>query len=84
MGFLASLVLAAAAADGNVAEGAATGPVSLAGLAEVARLREAVVIVVAELCVCRIAARALERRRAGVLLRGSRAMIESGNHGAQN
>jgi hypothetical protein len=50
--------LARAAADGDVAEGSALGPVSPAGLAEVARLRRVVVVVVAELGVPRLAPRA--------------------------
>ncbi|KAG0452199.1 hypothetical protein HPP92_026076 [Vanilla planifolia] len=50
--------LQAAAADGDVAEGAAFGPVAAAALAEVAGLCEAVVVVVAELGVRRVAARA--------------------------
>lgn len=40
---------AAAATDGDVAEGAAVGPVTAAGLTEVTGLREVVVVVVAEL-----------------------------------
>lgn len=51
-----ALVLAAAAADGDVAEGAAFGPVAAARLAEMARLREVVVVVVAKFCVGGIAA----------------------------
>ena len=58
---LVALVSAACAADGDVAEGAASGPVALAGFAEVARLREAVVVVVAEFGVGGIAAGAVER-----------------------
>ena len=50
--------LAASAADGDVTEGAAFGPVAAARLAEVARLGEAVVVVVTELGIPRIAARA--------------------------
>lgn len=50
---LGALGLAAAAADGDVAEDAALGPVAAAGLAEVARLGE---VVVTELGVGRIAA----------------------------
>jgi len=42
-------VLAAATADGDVAECAAMGPVPATGLAEVARLGVVVVVVVAEL-----------------------------------
>jgi len=60
------LGLPAAAADGDVTEGAAFGPVAAAGLAEVAGLAQAVVVVVAELCVGRVAPRALE----GLLLVG--------------
>jgi len=61
-------VLAAASADGDVAEGAAVGPVAAAGLAEVARLGVVVVVVVAELGVGGVAPRAgevllLDRRR---------------------
>lgn len=53
-------VLSAAAADGYVAEGAAVSPVPTAGLAEVARLGEVVVVVVAELGVWGIASGAFE------------------------
>ncbi|RZR87348.1 hypothetical protein BHM03_00014726 [Ensete ventricosum] len=53
-----STIRAAATADGNVAERAAHGPVPPAGLAEVARLAQAVVVVVAELGVAGAAARA--------------------------
>lgn len=42
------LVFPAAAADGDVAEGAAFGPVAAASLAEMAGLREVVVVVVTE------------------------------------
>ena len=49
-------VFAAAAADGDVAEGAAVGPVAAAGLAEVAGLGVVVVVVVAELGVGGVAA----------------------------
>uniref|UniRef100_A0A0E0H4I5 Uncharacterized protein n=1 Tax=Oryza nivara TaxID=4536 RepID=A0A0E0H4I5_ORYNI len=56
-----ALVLARAAADGDVAERAALRPVTPARLAEVARLLEAVVVVVAELGVRRVAPRAVER-----------------------
>ncbi|KAL8251123.1 hypothetical protein R6Q59_034816 [Mikania micrantha] len=41
-------VLPAATADGYVTEGAAVGPVAAAGLAEMTRLGEVVVVVVAE------------------------------------
>ncbi|KAI8528817.1 hypothetical protein RHMOL_Rhmol12G0177300 [Rhododendron molle] len=58
---LGALGLAAAAADGDVAEYAALGPVAAAGLAEVAGLGEVVVVVVAELGVERVASRALQR-----------------------
>lgn len=61
-GGLDLLVLAATAADGDVAQGAAARPVAPARLAEVARLREAVVVVVAEFCVGGVAAGALEGR----------------------
>lgn len=69
---LGALVLAAAAADGDVAEGAASGPVALAGFAKVSRLRQAVVVVVTKLGIGGIAARALERVRIGLMwfLRG--------------
>lgn len=53
-------VLPAAPADGDVAEGAAVGPVAAARLAEVARLREVIVIVVTELGVGGVAPRAAE------------------------
>lgn len=52
---------AAAAPDGDVPEGATTCPVALAGLAEVPRLSQAVVVEVAELGVCGFASGALER-----------------------
>jgi len=52
------LVLAATGPDGNVAHGAAGGPVALAVLAEVARLVDVVVVEVAELGVHAVAARA--------------------------
>jgi len=58
---LAAAVLPAPAADGHVPEGASLGPVPAAALAEVARLAEAVVVVVAELGVGRVAARAAGR-----------------------
>jgi hypothetical protein len=61
-----ALVLAAAPADGDVAERAPARPVALARLAEVARLRQRVVVVVAELGVGRVAARAPQRLRARV------------------
>lgn len=64
---LGALVLAAAAADGDVAEGAASGPVALAGFAKVSRLRQAVVVVVTKLGIGGIAARALERVRIGLI-----------------
>jgi|UniRef100_A0A804N5F7 hypothetical protein len=54
-------VAPAPAADGHVAERAAAGPVAAARLAEVARLRERVVVKVAELGVGGVAARAAER-----------------------
>ena len=47
----APLVPPAAAADGDAPQGAASGPVPPAGLAEVAGLREAVVVEVAKFCV---------------------------------
>lgn len=45
------LVFPASAADGDVAEGAAFGPVAAASLAEMAGLGEVVVVVVTEFCV---------------------------------
>lgn len=54
------LVLPAAAANGDVAEGAAAGPVALAGLAEMSGLGEAVIVVVAELGIGGVAAGAFE------------------------
>ena len=54
-------VLAGAASDGDVAESATVGPVAAAGLAEVAGLGEVVVVVVTELGVEGVAARAGER-----------------------
>lgn len=59
--WLGALGLPAAAADGDVAEDAAFGPVTAAAFTEVARLREVVVIVVAELRVERITTRTLQR-----------------------
>lgn len=53
-------VFAAATADGYVAEGAAVGPVTAAGLAEVTWLRVVVVVVVTELGVGGVAAWAWE------------------------
>ena len=50
-GALATLVAAAAAADGDVAQGATARPVSAASLAEVAGLREGIIVEVAEFCV---------------------------------
>ncbi len=46
------LVLSTATADRNVPKGASFGPIPSTGLAKVPRLREAVVVVVAEFCVC--------------------------------
>ena len=46
---LGALGFVRTAADGDIAEDAAFGPVSVAALAEMARLREVVVVVVAEL-----------------------------------
>uniref|UniRef100_A0A8R7QJD1 Uncharacterized protein n=1 Tax=Triticum urartu TaxID=4572 RepID=A0A8R7QJD1_TRIUA len=63
--------LAAAAADGDVAERAALGPVAAARLAEVARLGEVVVVVVAELGVGGVAPGATQRR----LLRPRRPLL---------
>lgn len=54
-------VLTGSAADGDVAKSATVSPVTAAGFAEMARLREIIVIVVAEFGVERIAARAGER-----------------------
>ncbi|KAF5468341.1 hypothetical protein F2P56_012499 [Juglans regia] len=53
--------LAGATTDGDVAKGAALGPIAAAGLAEVAGLGEVVVVVVAELGGGGTAARARER-----------------------
>jgi hypothetical protein len=64
--------LARAAADGDVAEGSALGPVAAAGPAEVARLRRVVVVVVAELGVPRLAPRARVAGARLPLLRRSR------------
>lgn len=52
----ASLVPPAAPADGNVPQGAAAGPVTPTGLAEVAGLSEAVVVEIAKFCVGGLAA----------------------------
>lgn len=62
IGFLGShfLILSAATTHRNVPEGASFGPVPSAGLAKVPRLREAVVVVIAELGVGRVTSRALE------------------------
>nr|GMC69582.1 hypothetical protein TorRG33x02_211930 [Ipomoea batatas] len=60
---LGALGFPAATADGNVAEDAAFGPVAAAALAEVARLGEVIVIIIAELGIERIAAGALQLRR---------------------
>lgn len=49
--YFASLVLPVAAADGDVSQGAPAGPVPTAGLAYVAWLREAVIVIIAEFCV---------------------------------
>uniref|UniRef100_K4A3K7 Uncharacterized protein n=1 Tax=Setaria italica TaxID=4555 RepID=K4A3K7_SETIT len=80
-----ALVLAAPAADGDVAERAPARPVALARLAEVPRLRQRVVVVVAELGVGRVAARAPQRlgarvrdrraRRAGTAPRSRRRLL---------
>ena len=56
----ASLVLPASPAHGHVAERPALRPIAPAVLAEVSRLRQAVVVVVAELGVHGVAARALD------------------------
>lgn len=56
----APLVSPTSSSDGNVPQCASTSPVSPTGLAEVARLREAVVVEVAEFCVGRFASGALE------------------------
>ncbi|KAI3416881.1 BSD domain-containing protein [Psidium guajava] len=61
LGLGGALGFPAAAADGDVAEDAALGPVPPAALAEVAGLGEVVVVVVAEFGVERVAARALQR-----------------------
>nr|GMC54554.1 hypothetical protein PanWU01x14_251760 [Ipomoea batatas] len=58
-----SLAFPAAAADGDVAEDAAFGPVPPAALTEVTRLREVVVIVIAKFGVERVASGALQRRQ---------------------
>ena len=60
-GGLSAAVLATAAADGDVAERAAFGPVASAGFAEIAGLRQAVVVVVTEFGVGRSATRAIGR-----------------------
>ena len=52
------LVLAAAGTDWHVPHGSSGGPISLAMLAEVARLVDVVVVVVAELGVHAVASRA--------------------------
>lgn len=53
-------ILSAAATDRDVAEGPTVSPVAAAGLAEVTRLREVVVVVVAELGIGGLAPRARE------------------------
>jgi len=60
-GGLGAAVLAAAAADGDVAERAAFGPVASAGFAEIAGLRQAVVVVVTEFGVAGSATRTIGR-----------------------
>lgn len=50
-----AFVLAVGAAEGDVTEGAAAGPVTAARFAIVAWLREVVVVVVTELRVCGLA-----------------------------
>jgi len=57
-------VLPAAGSDGDIAEGAAGGPVAVAGLAEVAGLVDVVVVEVAELGLLALAPRARQRPRA--------------------
>jgi len=76
-------VAPAPAADGHVAERAAAGPVAAARLAEVARLRERVVVEVAELGVGGVAARAAER--AGLRERHARepGALRHRHHGAR-
>ena len=59
-GFGGAFGFAATAADGDVAEDAAFGPVAAAVFAEVTGLGEVVVVVVAELGVEGVAARALQ------------------------
>lgn len=49
---LYSLVLPATSTNRNIAKGSSLGPVPSAGLAEMARLRKVIVVVVAELCDC--------------------------------
>ena len=75
-----SLVLPAASSDGNVPQGPSFGPVSSAAFAEVSRLGEAIVVVVAELGVGGIASRAakgllLLRARFSLLLQRSRVRV---------
>jgi len=60
-GFVGAFGLAAATADGDIAKDAAFGPVAAAVLAEMAWLGEVVVVVVTELGVEGVTARALER-----------------------
>lgn len=61
-----TLVFSATAANRDVAQGASFRPIPPAALAEVPRLGEAVVVVVAEFCVCRVASGApLGRLRLG-------------------
>jgi len=60
-GGLSAAVLATAAANGDVAERASFGPVASAGFAEIAGLRQAVVVVVTEFGVGGSATRAIGR-----------------------
>ena len=60
----------AAAAGGDVTQGAAFSPMPLARLAEMARLRFVVVVVVAEFRIRGAAPRAVRARRFGEIRRG--------------
>jgi len=78
-GFVGAFGFTAPAADGDVAEDAALGPVAATVFAEVARLGEVVVVVVTELGVEGVAAGALEGLV--VLVVGSEPPVRGGGAG---
>nr|ACN26647.1 unknown [Zea mays] len=75
--------LARAAADGDVAERSPARPVAAAGPAEVARLGQVVVVVVAELGVGGLAARARQALRLPPASRAGTAAAAAGGHGSR-